>query len=112
MISYSMSQASAFYIGVIQWLRTSPFRILGRMRGRVRKRDKCMKEDNAFVRWQFRVLIWKDKHLSLQTKARILNAMTSPVTLYCCEIWTKTAKMDKRIDASEMGKWRRTLGVS
>ena len=56
--------------------------------------------------------IWKDKYLSLQTKTRIVNAMTFPVILYGCETWTKTRAMEKKIDASEMWIWRRTLRVS
>jgi len=42
--------------------------------------------------------IWKDKHVSLQKKMRIVNAMTFPVILYGCETWTKTREMEKKID--------------
>ena len=46
--------------------------------------------------------IWKEKHVSLQTKTRIVNAMIFPVILYGCETWTKTRATEKKIDASEM----------
>jgi len=46
--------------------------------------------------------IWKDKHVSLYTKTRIVNAMTFPVILYGCETWIKTRAMEKKIDACEM----------
>ena len=56
--------------------------------------------------------VWKDKHVSLHTKARIVNAMIFPVILYDCETWTKTRAMEKKIDACEMWIWRRMLRVS
>src|SRR6218665_1938648 len=46
--------------------------------------------------------IWKDKHVSRQTKTRIVNSMIFPVILYGCETWTETKAMEKKIDASEM----------
>jgi len=56
--------------------------------------------------------IWKDKHISLQTKTRIVNAMICPVILYVCETRTQTREMEKKIDACEMWIWRKTLKVS
>src|SRR6218665_3992881 len=56
--------------------------------------------------------IWKDKHVSLQTKPRIVNPTIFPVILYGCKTWTKTRAMEKKIDASEMWIWRRMLRVS
>jgi len=56
--------------------------------------------------------IWKDKHVSLQTKTRIVNAMIFPVILHGCETWTKTREMEKKIDACEMWIWRKMLRVS
>src|ERR1700733_13050358 len=56
--------------------------------------------------------IWKDKHVSIMTKTRIVKAMIFPVVLYGCETWTKTKAMEKKIDACEMWIWRRMLRVS
>src|SRR6218665_3146553 len=59
--------------------------------------------------------IWKDKHVSLQTKTRIENAMIFPVILYGFETWTnstKTREMEKKIDACETWVWRRMPRVS
>jgi len=53
-----------------------------------------------------------DKHVSLQTKTRIANALIFPVILYGCETWTRSIAMEKKIDASEMWIWRRMLRVS
>src|SRR6218665_2507641 len=41
--------------------------------------------------------IWKDKHVSLQTKTRIVNAMIFPVLIFGCEAWTKTRAIEKKI---------------
>ena len=55
--------------------------------------------------------IWKDNHVSFQTKTRIVNAMIFQVILYGCETWIKTRAMEKKIDA-EMWIWRKRLRVS
>src|SRR6218665_2161818 len=55
--------------------------------------------------------IWKDKHVSLQTKTRIVNAMIFPVILYGCKPWTKTREMEKKIDVCKMWIWRKMLRV-
>jgi len=56
--------------------------------------------------------IWKVKHVSLQTKTRIVNTMIIPVILYGCVTWTKTRAMEKKIDECEMWIWRRMTKVS
>jgi hypothetical protein len=53
--------------------------------------------------------IWKDKHVSLMTKTRIVKAMIFPVVLYGCETWTKTKALEKKINACEMWIWRKVL---
>src|SRR6218665_854371 len=55
--------------------------------------------------------ILKDKHVSLQTKTRIVNAMIFPVILYGCETWTKTRAMENKIDACEIWTWKKMLRV-
>src|SRR6218665_521406 len=74
------------------------------MRGQVRKGDKVV------IQGLEKIL--KDKHVSLQTKTRIVNAIIFPVILYGCKTWTKTREMEKKIDACEMWIWRKMLRVS
>jgi hypothetical protein len=32
--------------------------------------------------------IWKDKHVSIETKKRLVRALIFPTVLYGCETWT------------------------
>ena len=45
-------------------------------------------------------------------KAHIVKAMTFPVVMYRCEIWTIKKAECQRIDAFELQCWRRLLRVS
>ena len=55
--------------------------------------------------------ILKSRDITLPTKVRIIKAMVFPVVMYRCESWTiKTAEC-QRIDAFELGCWRRLLRV-
>ena len=56
--------------------------------------------------------IWKDKHVSLDTKKRLVRALIFPTILYGCETWTKTKNMEKKINACEMWIWRKMLRIS
>src|ERR1700733_3650603 len=40
--------------------------------------------------------IWKDKHVSVETKKRLVRALIFPVVMYGCESWTKTQSMEKK----------------
>src|SRR6218665_3128656 len=40
--------------------------------------------------------LWKDKHVSITTKKRIVRTLIFPTVLYGCETWTMTKKMEKR----------------
>ena len=54
--------------------------------------------------------IWRDRHVSLQTKTRLVKAMIFPIVLYGGEM--KTKALDDNIAACEMWMWRRLLGIS
>ena len=55
--------------------------------------------------------ILKSRDITLSTKVCLVKAMVFPVVIYGCESWTiKTAK-HHRIDAFELGCWRRLLRV-
>ena len=56
--------------------------------------------------------IWKDKHVSVETKKRLVRALIFPVVMYGCESWTKTQSMEKKINACEMWIWRKMLRIS
>ena len=45
------------------------------------------------------------------TKAHLVKAMAFPVVMYRCESWTIKNAEHQRIDAFELGCWRRLLRV-
>ena len=52
--------------------------------------------------------ILKSRDITLPTKVHVVKAMVFPVVIYGCEIWTAE---HRRIDAFEVWRWRRLLGV-
>ena len=56
--------------------------------------------------------ILKSRDITLPTKVCIFKAMVFPVVMYECESWTIRKKAERRrIDAFELGYWRRLLRV-
>ena len=55
--------------------------------------------------------IFKSRDITLPTKIPLVKAMVFPVVMYGCEIWTVKKAERRRIDASELGCWRRLLRV-
>src|SRR6218665_387413 len=67
----------------------------------VEKEGKCAKEIKRRVAIGKATMIdlkklWRDKHVSINTKKRIVRALIFPTVLYGCETWTMTKKMEKR----------------
>ena len=56
--------------------------------------------------------IWKDKHVSIDTKKRLVKALIIPTVTYGSETWTMTKKMKKKINACEMWIWRKMQRIS
>ena len=56
--------------------------------------------------------IFKSRDITLLTKVRLVKAMVFPVVMYGCESWTVKKAERRRIDAFELGCWRRLLRVS
>ena len=56
--------------------------------------------------------IWKDKHVSIDTKKRLVRALIIPTVTYGSETWTMTKKMGKKINACEMWIWRKMQRIS
>src|SRR6218665_2436800 len=40
--------------------------------------------------------LWRDKHVSIDTKESVMRSLIFPTVLYGCETWTMTEKMEKR----------------
>ena len=55
--------------------------------------------------------ILKNRDITLLTKVRLVKAMVFPVVMYGCESWTVKKAERRRIDAFELGCWRRLLRV-
>ena len=55
--------------------------------------------------------ILKSRDITLTTKVCLFNAMVFPVVMYGCESWTVKKAEHRRIDAFELGCWRRLLRV-
>ena len=55
--------------------------------------------------------IFKSRDIPLPTKVRLVKAMVFPVVMYGCESWTVKKAERRRIDAFELGCWRRPLRV-
>jgi hypothetical protein len=56
--------------------------------------------------------IWRDRHVSMETKTGLVKSMIFPIVLYGSETWTKTKAIADKIDACEMWIWRRLLRIS
>ena len=55
--------------------------------------------------------ICKSRDITLPRKVRLVRAMVFPVVIYGCESWTVKKAECRRIDASELWCWRRSLRV-
>ena len=55
--------------------------------------------------------LFKSRHITLPTKARIVKAMVFPVVMYGCESWTIKKTECQRIYAFELWCWRRLLSI-
>ena len=55
--------------------------------------------------------ILKSRDITLPTKVHLVKAMVFPVVMYGCESWTMKKAERRRIDAFELGCWRRLLRV-
>ena len=55
--------------------------------------------------------IFKSRDITLPTKVRLVKAMVFPVVMYGYESWTVKKAERQRIDAFELGCWKRLLRV-
>lgn len=56
--------------------------------------------------------IWKSGNLSTKTKLRMIESCVFPTLLYACETWTIKKRNKDRLEAFEMGCYRKLLGIS
>ena len=56
--------------------------------------------------------ILKSRDITLLTKVCLVKAIFSPVVMYGCESWTIKKTERQRIDAFELGGWRRFLRIA
>ena len=55
--------------------------------------------------------IVKSRDITLSTKVHLVKAVVFPVVMYGCESWNIKKAEHQRIDAFELGCWRRLLRV-
>ena len=58
-----------------------------------------------------RASIFKNRNITLPTKASLVKAMVFPLVMYGCESWTVKKAERRRSDAFELWCWRRLLRV-
>lgn len=56
--------------------------------------------------------ILTNKHLSIDTRKRVLQCYIEPILMYGCEAWTLNNQMKKKVEATEMWFYRRMLRIS
>ena len=56
--------------------------------------------------------VWNDKSVSLSSKIQLMRSLVTSIFLYACESWTLTAELQRRIQAMEMGCYRKILHIS
>ena len=56
--------------------------------------------------------IWRDNHISLWSKVKLMSSLAFSIFLYTCESWTLTAELEKRTQALERRCYRRQLNIS
>ena len=54
-------------------------------------------------------IIWRDKNISLVSKAKLMRTLILSTFRYVCESWTVTAELERRIQALAMRCYRRLL---
>ena len=53
-----------------------------------------------------------DRSIFLSSKIRLMRSLVTSIFLHACELWTLTAELQRRIQAMEMGCYRKILCIS
>ena len=56
--------------------------------------------------------IWADRNISVKSKIRLMRSLVTSIFLYGYESQTLTADLERRIQATEMRRFRMILGIS
>ena len=56
--------------------------------------------------------VWNDRGISLSSEIRLMRSLITSIFWYACESWTLTAELQRRIQAIEMGCYRKILRTS
>ena len=56
--------------------------------------------------------VWNDRSISLSSMIRLMHSLVISIFLYTCESWTLTAELQRKIQAMEMGCYRKILHIS
>ena len=56
--------------------------------------------------------VWNDRSISLSSKIHLMHSLVTFIFLYACESWTLTAELQRRIQATEMRCYSKTLNIS
>ena len=56
--------------------------------------------------------VWNNKSISFNSKIRLMRSFITSISLYACESWTLTAKLQRGIQAMEMRYYRKILHIS
>ena len=57
-------------------------------------------------------VIWNDKKIAISSKIRLMRSLAMSICLYACETWTITSDIERRIQALEMRRFCKLLGIS
>ena len=57
-------------------------------------------------------VIWNDKNIAISSKIRLMRSLAMSIFLYACKTWTRTADIERRIQALEMRRFHKLLGIS
>ena len=57
-------------------------------------------------------VIWNDRNIAISSKIRLMRSLAMSIFLYACETWTITADTERRMQALEMRRFRKLLGIS
>ena len=56
--------------------------------------------------------IWKDKDVAFSSKIRKMRSLVISIFLYASDTWFLTAELERKIQATEMGCFRKLLGIT
>ena len=77
-----------------------------------RKLEKLSKIAQTTAALSKRKPIWRDKNISLDSKAMLMLMLLLSTFLYACESWNLTAKLEERIQTLEMLCFPRLLNIT